>query len=176
MRGRKKTRVITDWRGLQDALTAFLDASDHGTYMTMTVEWKSEGRAKDVKVAYAPVDGLGQVAFITAPVSGGAHISSDEPEDEDLLRFGDMSDEGAAGAPTPDLLTRAMEQSSRLLTGGICVDSGMVALRTTIAYEGMPFSDIESTIRQLAASADEFDANGLQATPDSEEDSERDSA
>lgn len=132
MFGRKKQRIIADWPALQDALTGNFDADDRGGFMQFTIEWKSEKRAQVVRVAYAPVAGLGPVAFITAPIKAPLDSAT---------------------------VSRAMADASRLLTGGITNDRGELALRHTVAFEGILFEELDGVIRQLAASADEFTQN-----------------
>lgn len=127
---RKRDRIVSDWLSLQDALVGHFDAEETGNgAMRLQVAWKAEGRSQDVVVAYAPVAGLGQVSYITAPI---------------------IAD------PTPNQLQEVMEQSAKFLDGGVVIDDGFLALRATLPIEGVPFSIIDREIRQIAANADEI--------------------
>ena len=134
MFGRKKRdRIVSDWAGLQDALVGNFDAEETGTgAMRLHVEWKAEGRQQEIVIAYAPVQDLGQIAYITAPI---------------------LED------PTQLQLQEIMEESAKFLDGGVVIDGGSLALRATLPIEGMPFSIVDRTIRQIAANADEIGIN-----------------
>lgn len=127
---RKKQRVIGDWAALQDALIGHFDATENGSHMEMWIVWKAEKRKQRVRAAYAPVKGLGPVLFVTAPI----------------------------GTPSPQAVSFTLAQAAGLLSGGVSIDQeyGELALRLTLPFVGMPFDEIASAIRQLAASADEL--------------------
>ena len=134
MFGRKKRdRIISDWATLQDALVGNFDAEETGTgAMRLHVKWKAENREQEIVVAYAPVQDLGQIAYITAPILENA---------------------------TRHQLQETMEESAKFLDGGVVIDGGFMALRATLPIEETPFSIVARTIRQIAANADEIGMN-----------------
>lgn len=126
---KKSKRILSDWASLQDALVSFFDA-DQGTAgdMLLTVEWKSEKRSQQVRVSYAPT-GLGSIAFISAPII-------DEPNATQVSEL--------------------LGACSKFLVGGIVHDGDAAFLRATVPFEGVPFSEVDRIIRQIAANADEL--------------------
>ncbi len=121
-----RTRILTDEASLSDALIAFFDAQPRSFGMELYVSWRGHTRKQYMRVAWAPVNELGLVAYLDAPIC---------PVREDALNV-------------------IIPQVSKLLVGALVIEGDELVLRSTLPIEGVDFAQVRTRIEQIATNAD----------------------
>lgn len=123
------SRPLGSWEALRDKLEGIGGAENApGGGVRMPVKFSSEKRTGYVTVRYADVAGIGPVAYLQAPI----------------------------GTASPAAVRAVLEHAVRLVTGGIVIDEGMLALRAALPIATATYAHIAREAPRIAIAADEF--------------------
>ncbi|MBR5951141.1 MAG: hypothetical protein IKZ87_06890 [Actinomycetaceae bacterium] len=126
----RKDERLKDWEALTDLLIGVGGGTQQADgSIRFEIAFKKEKRKAEVFVHCADVDGLGSVAYFTAPLAYPA---------------------------SPENCIQALGMVEKILEGGLVVASDSLALRTTKPLGCMSYKDVVRVIERLSVTADEF--------------------
>ncbi|MBP3222714.1 MAG: hypothetical protein J6M18_02145 [Actinomycetaceae bacterium] len=127
---KKEIPHYSSWEEVTDYLAGYAGARKEGGSYIVTHKWRRERTHQDVIFQCASLDDMGELIFISSPVSGG---------------------------PSQENIARLAQKMEKTITGDIVVDSGdNVFIRTCSPLHSMSSRSLMRIAEQIATYAHEF--------------------